>query len=61
MIANMEGGKVKIWFQGTSTSRNIDNVDTIEIVEDMALVRTGEGNSYYINMRNVNLIEEVAK
>jgi hypothetical protein len=55
----MEGGTVKVWFQGTSTSRNIHNVDTINMENDMAIIRTKEDNHYYINMRNVNLIEEV--
>lgn len=55
----VEGGTVKIWFQGTSTSRNIQNVDTISMENDMAIIRTKEDNHYYINMRNVNLIEEV--
>ena len=55
------GGILKIWFQGISTSRNIPNVNTMTFKDDMAIIKTQEDNYYYINMRNVNLIEEVEK
>lgn len=53
---------IKIWFQGTSTSRNIDNVILIEEKDGIMQIRHKACKvvkTSIINMVNVNLIEEL--
>jgi hypothetical protein len=59
MKATFENATLKIWFQGLSTSRNIDNVVSIEKVEDAMVITDKDDNAVFINFRNVNLIEEI--
>lgn len=59
MKAEFDNATIKIWFNSLSTSRNFNNVTEIEQSNNMALIKTVEGNQHLVNMNNVNLIEEV--
>lgn len=59
MEAVLNGGILKIWFSGISTSRNIPKAIALKINNDIGIIETLDGDTFFINMRNVNLIEEV--
>jgi hypothetical protein len=50
---------IKIWFQGISTSRNINHVIEIEHVGNMMKLTTIANEIIMINFNNVNLIEQL--
>ena len=59
MIAEFNNATIKIWFNNLGTSRNFQNVKQIRQEHDTALITTTEGSQHLLNMRNVNLIEEL--
>ena len=59
MEAKLNGGVLKIWFSGISTSRNIPKTISLKVNNDIGIIETIDGDTFFINMRNVNLIEEV--
>lgn len=56
MKAKMEGKNIKVQF--ASYSRNIFNVEEIELEGNQMAIKTFEGQTFFINFANVNLIEE---
>jgi hypothetical protein len=59
MIAEFNNAIIKVWFNSISTSRNFKNVSQIRQEQDTALITTSDGSQHLLNMRNVNLIEEI--
>lgn len=59
MKAEFDRATIKIWFQNTSTSRNILNVIEIEHTTNLMCIKTAADKRFLINFENVNLIEEV--
>lgn len=59
MTATFNNATIKVWFNSISTSRNFKNVKQIRQEQDTALITTSDGSQHLLNMRNVNLIEEI--
>ena len=60
MKAIFDNVTLKIWFSNQATSRNIHNVIEIEHDKDIGVIRT-TNRTFFFNMANVNLIEEVGE
>lgn len=58
MIARFDNVTLKIWFSNQSTSRNIHYVYEMEYNDNIGIVKSIQG-TFFINMANINLIEEV--
>lgn len=58
MIAEFDNATIKVWFNNLGTSRNFQHVKQIRQEQDTALITTSDGQ-HLLNMRNVNLIEEL--
>lgn len=58
MIARFDNVTLKIWFSNQSTSRNIRYVYEMEYNDNIGIVKSTQG-TFFINMANINLIEEV--
>lgn len=54
---------IKVWFSGGSTSRNIDNVKSIESNAGLMMIRyrnrNNDNRTMILNFANVNTIEEL--
>ena len=60
MKAKFDKVTLKLWFSNQSTSRNIHNVTELEHDGNIGIVRTID-NRFFINMANINLIEELER
>ncbi|SHI75815.1 hypothetical protein SAMN02745975_00548 [Geosporobacter subterraneus DSM 17957] len=47
--AEFEKARLKIWFQGMSTSRNIENVVMIRHAGNVMTIKTSEGKELFVN------------
>ena len=56
MITQLNKATVKVWFQGLSTSRNLQGVTEIEHNGNMMRIKTN-GSDVIVNFNNVNLME----
>lgn len=60
MKAKFDNVTLKLWFANQSTSRNIHNVVEIEHDDYVGVIRTVD-RVFFINMSNINLIEELER
>ena len=58
MKTTLNGKPIKVYFQGTGTTKNIINVKEIELVGNIMTVTTVDSKVKLINFNNVNLVEE---
>ncbi|UWG96807.1 hypothetical protein LPY66_18300 [Dehalobacter sp. DCM] len=59
MKTKLDHANLKIWFSQSMTSRNINDVVSIESKGNMMSVQKGNGSAVILNFDNVNLIEEI--
>lgn len=57
----LDHANLKVYFYGSNTVRNVEDVIKIEHNENLMVITTGNGLTKLLNFANVNLIEEIQR